>query len=110
MGKTKKVIADIISEELKLPLHTGRQFIQRVLDLISDDIVYTGRIELRDFGAFVTAIVPAHTTTHPGTGQPVHIPARKLVRFRASAKLRDRMNPEKPALSPTRKKPRKKKP
>ena len=94
MGKTKKVIADTISKELDLPLATGRQFLQRVLDLICDDIVYTGRIELRDFGVFTTAVIAAHTTTHPGTGKPVKIPRRKLVRFRASAKLKKRLNPK----------------
>jgi nucleoid DNA-binding protein len=109
MGKTKKVIADTISEELRLPLRTGRKFLQRVLDIISDDIVNTGRSELREFGAFVTAIIPAHTTIHPGTGKPVQIPARKLVRFRASARLRHRMNPEKPASPPVRKLRKKKK-
>jgi nucleoid DNA-binding protein len=94
MGRTKKVIADTISKELDLPLATGRQFLQRVLDLITDDIVYTGRIELRDFGVFTTAVIPAHTTTHPSTGKPVKIPRRKLARFRASARLKKRLNPK----------------
>lgn len=93
MGRTKKVIADTISKELDLPLTTGRQFLQRVLDLISDDIVYTGRIELRDFGVFTTAVIPAHTTIHPATGKPVKIPKKKIVRIRASAKLKKRLNP-----------------
>lgn len=95
MGRTKKVLADTISEELDLPLAIGRQFIQRVLDLISDDIVYTGRVELREFGTFITAWMPAHTTTHPATGKPVTIPKRKLVRFRASEQLKGRINPRK---------------
>jgi len=93
MGRTKKVIADTISKELDLPLATGRQFLQRVLDLVSDDIVYTGRVELRDFGVFTTAVIPVHTTIHPSTGKPVKIPKRKLARFRASARLKKRLNP-----------------
>lgn len=97
MGRTKKVIADTISKELDLPLVTGRKFLQRVLDLISDDIVYTGRIELREFGVFTTATVPAHTTTHPVTGAPVQVRERKRARFRESAKLKSRLNPPKPA-------------
>ena len=63
MGRTQKVIADTISKELELPQRVGRRFLQRVLDLVADDIVYTRRIELRGLGTFSVTIRPPVETT-----------------------------------------------
>lgn len=102
MGRTQQVIADTVSKELDLSQRVGRRFLQRVLDLVIDDIVYTGRIELRGLGVFVTVIRPGYTTIHPITGKPIHIPKKKIIRFRTSLSLRRRLNPTKP--KPARKK------
>jgi nucleoid DNA-binding protein len=95
MGRTQKVIADIIAKELELPQKTGRVFVQRVIDLISDDIVYTGRIELRGLGSFEVIKKPPQIIHHPSTGKPISIPAHKVVDYRASSVLKKRLNKNK---------------
>ena len=94
MGHTQKALADIVSKELKLQRDTGRQFLERVIDLIADDIVYTGRIELRGLGAFTVGVRPPVHTNHPATGNPVTVPSKKVVRFRTSSQIRSRLNPK----------------
>ena len=93
MGRQINVISDQLAEELGLPQRTCRRLIQRLLEEIQDDIVNTGRIEFRGLGTFSVTTKPAHNTEHPGTGQPVHIPAKKKVNYRSAKALRERLNP-----------------
>lgn len=93
MGRHQRVIADAVAQELELPLRVGRKFLQRVLDLVADDIVFTGRLELRGLGTFTVNVRPARKTTHPKTGKPVLIPEKKGVVYRSSVAIRRRLNP-----------------
>ena len=93
MGRQINVISDQLAEELDLPQRTCRRLIQRLLEEIQDDIVNTGRLEFRGLGTFAVKEKPGHTTEHPGTGQPVYIPAKKLVEYRSAKALRERLNP-----------------
>lgn len=104
MGHTQKTIADIISKELDLPQRTGRKFLQRVIDIIADDIVFTGNSQIRGLGTFnVTEKHPVQTT-HPQTGNPVTISQKKILHFRTSSQIRRRLNPPKPGTRKTREK------
>jgi integration host factor subunit beta len=94
MGHTQTSIADTVSKELELPLRVGRHFLQRVLDIICDDIVYTGEVRFRGLGSFSVKTRPPVDTTHPGTGEPIHIPKKKILHFRTSESLRKRLNPK----------------
>ena len=106
MGRTQRVIAETISKELKLDRSVGKRFLQRVIDLIADDIVFTGRFELRGVGIFYTTRRPAVHTIHPATGKPVLIPEKKILRFRSSAAIRRRLNTLKKKKPPVKKAPR----
>lgn len=97
MGRTQKVLADTISHELELPIRTGRRFLQRVLDLVADDLVYTGRSELRGLGTFAVHTRPGRLIHHPGTGQTIQVPPKKTVRFRTSKAVSRRLNPKEPS-------------
>jgi integration host factor subunit beta len=103
MGHTQKTIADIISKELGLPQRTGRKFLQRVIDIIADDIVFTGRSEIRGLGTFNITEKPPVQTTHPETGNPVTISQKKILHFRTSSQIRRRLNPSKPGTRKTAK-------
>ena len=103
MGHTQKTIADKISKELGLPQRTGQKFLQRVIDIIADDIVFTGKSEIRGLGTFNVTEKPPVQTTHPATGNPVHIPEKKILHFRTSLQIRRRLNPTKPGTGKTAK-------
>lgn len=106
MGRTQRVIADTVAQELNIPLRLGRRFLQRVIDIIADDIVYTGKVEIRGLGVFAITKRPAHKTKIPGTDNPVTIPEKKIAEFRASAAIRRRLNPSKSIASALKKKKR----
>lgn len=90
--RTKRIIADTISRELGLELRDGRAFLERVLEIIADDMVYVGRVELRGLGTFQATERKSRVTRHPRTGEPITIPARWVVTFRGGKKLRARLD------------------
>src|ERR1017187_4125715 len=92
MGRTEKQLADAISKELKLTILMGRAYMTRLLELIREDLHTSGRSELRGLGTFAVHNRPARDTVHPKTGKPVHIPARKAIRYRASKDVKDLIN------------------
>lgn len=96
MGRNQKQLADQISKEMDLTIRQGRHFVTRLLELIQEDLVGTGRCELRGFGTFATFMRPARDSVHPVTGEPVHIEARKSVRYRTSKELKEKLNPPAP--------------
>jgi len=95
MGHTQNALANIISKEFKLPVRTGREILQKVLDIVADDIVYTGRMELNGIGTFSISKRPSETINHLHTGQPITIPGKKILTFRSSKTIRRRLNPPK---------------
>lgn len=95
MGHTQNALADKIAKELDLPRYKGRAFLDRILETIADDIVYTGRMELKGIGTFSVNERPAQTISHPATGQAIEVPEKKILRFRGSKAIRQRLNPDK---------------
>lgn len=96
MGHTQNALADKISKELELSRQKGRKFLDRILETIADDIVYTGRIELKGIGTFTTTERPEQVINHPVTGQTIEVPEKKILRFRSSKTIRQRLNPDRP--------------
>ncbi len=92
MGKTEKQLADEISGELGLTVRTGREFVKQLLELIRQDLLETGRSELRGLGTFAVHVRPARDTVHPSTGKPVHIAEKRAIRYRASKAIKDMLN------------------
>jgi nucleoid DNA-binding protein len=101
MGHTQHAISDIISKELQVPVLLARQIIQKFLDIVADDIVYTNEIKIRGLGTLYVTVRPAMETTHPVTGKPVFIPEKKTLRLKTSSSLKKRLNP--PGKKKTRK-------
>ena len=96
MGGNQKQLADQIADEMKLSVRQGRAFVSRMLELIQLDLVEHGRCELRGLGTFAVFERPERHTTHPVTGEPVVIHARRGVRYRSSKKLKELLNPTEP--------------
>lgn len=87
-----RVLADQISQKLGIPLRTGRLFLQELIDGVSADLKDTGRVEIRGLGTFNVYRRPERRTKHPKTGEPVVIPSSLSIRYRTSARLRQRLN------------------
>jgi len=94
MTLTQKEIADVLGKEFKLSVRESQAVVTRVLQLIKDRLVSAddARCELRGLGVLATFVRPARDTFHPVTGEPVHIPERRGVRYRCGKELKDALN------------------
>ena len=50
------------------------------------------RIEVRGFGSFDLHHSTPRLGRNPGTGEPLHIPVKTVVHFKAGKQMRDRVN------------------
>jgi nucleoid DNA-binding protein len=101
MGRTEKELADAISEQVNISERAGREFTQKLLEAIADDLVTTGRVELRGLGIIALSTRKARTIRHPKTGKIMKIPQTRFVRFRASIDIRRRLNHKPSKLTPS---------
>ncbi len=70
--------------------------IEGILEGISRELVSGGRIEIRGFGTFKVEQRASRDAINPQTGERIRIPAKKAAVFRASGKLKSKLNPSKP--------------
>ena len=78
---TKNDLAISIAQETKLRQMDVKNVIQLTLDHIIDILATKGRIELRNFGVFQVKERKARMARNPKTGEPVPVPARRVVKF-----------------------------
>ena len=66
--------------------------IDRVLSSIEEELISTGRVELRGFGSFSLVIRRRKPARNPRTGELVEVPERVGVRFRLSETITARLS------------------
>jgi len=95
---TKRDIVKAVAEKTALTQAQTAEVVQLALDLISDAIVAERRMELRNFGVFEVRERAPRKARDPRTGRTMEVPARRVVVFRASQCLEDRVG----ALPPSK--------
>ena len=67
-----------------------QEAVDRILGLLADALAAGDRIELRNFGSFGLHEISARQGRNPKTGEPVAVPSKKRVHFKASRDMRTR--------------------
>ena len=86
---TKKHLVDIIAGETKLPRSDVQRVVQGVLDQLIEAVRDGKRVELRDFGVFEVKSRAARTAQNPKTLEPVPVPPKMAVRFKAGRLMKE---------------------
>ena len=63
-----------------------------ILTLVSESLVRTDRVELRNFGTFSTRTREKHISRNPKTGTSILVQAKNHPYFRASKYLKESLN------------------
>lgn len=66
---------------------TVENVVETMLNVMKEELQANGQITLKEFGTFQVKMAAAKTGRNPKTGEPVAIPARKVVKFKASKSL-----------------------
>ena len=89
---TKPELVDMIAEESGLTKKDTKKFIDAFMTVVSDTLVKEEPIFLKGFGAFEIRQRAAREYINPTTKEMVLRPTRKMLGFKASQLLKNRLN------------------
>ena len=90
MNKSELVAA--IAEQTELSKKDAEKALASFIDVVSDELAKSGKIQLVGFGTFDVAERSAREGRNPQTGATMNIPASKAPRFKAGKALKDAVN------------------
>jgi DNA-binding protein HU-beta len=85
MNKTEFIIA--VAEKAGLSKSDTKKAIEAFVETVSSELQKGGKVALLNFGSFSVSEKAARNGVNPKTKEPISIPARKAVRFKAGAEL-----------------------
>lgn len=92
MSLTKAGIIKNIRQETGLPKHKSEHAVACVLEIIKDTLASGEDVLISGFGKFCVFDKAERRGRNPATGTALMLPARRVVTFKCSGKLRDRCN------------------
>ena len=85
MNKTEFINA--VAEKSGLSKVGAKKAVEAFVETVSSELKEGGKVALLGFGSFSVAEKSARKGVNPKTKQPIEIPARKSVKFKAGAEL-----------------------
>ena len=92
MALTKIIIAEKIQNELNLPRTVSYDVMEEFLEIMKETIANGEDIMISGFGKFCVNEKKARKGRNPSTDKEMTLPARRVVTFKCSGKLRDLIN------------------
>ena len=88
---TRADLTDAVHRETGLPRRDAAALVNMAIEVIAERLSAGERVTISGFGSFRVRDKRAREGRNPKTGEPAPIPARCVVTFRTSAKLRERI-------------------
>ncbi len=95
---TKKELIERIAQRCGLTRAQTRAVVQMFLDEIIAELGRKNRIEFRDFGVFEIQMRAPRTARNPRTREPVPVPAKPGVRFKAGRLMKQTVERDIPEI------------
>ena len=92
MGLTKKDIVDQIQNEIGFPKYQSVEITESLLELIKASLESGDDVLVSGFGKFCVKEKAERKGRNPATGEDAILPARRVVTFKCSGKLRDKVS------------------
>lgn len=89
---TRADLAEAVYENVGLSRSECGKLVEQILDEMSDALVHQGALKLSSFGSFAVRQKSERIGRNPKTGVEVPITPRKVVVFKASHVLKDKIN------------------
>ena len=90
---TKADIIDAICDEIGFSKRESVRIAETMLDIIKETLENGENVKLSGFGSFNIQHKRARLGRNPQTGEPMTISARRILSFKASNVLREKLNP-----------------
>jgi integration host factor subunit beta len=91
---TRSELVILVAE--RLPYLTQKDagiIVDTIFNSMVESLAQGERIEIRGFGSFAVKHRDTREGRNPKTGEPVHIPAKRLPHFKIGKELYERINP-----------------
>ena len=92
MALTKNVIIEPFQAQLGFPKNQSAEITESLLELIKASLESGDDVLVSGFGKFCVNDKKARKGRNPATGEDAILPARRVVTFKSSGKLRDKVN------------------
>ena len=92
MTLTKAQMVESVQNQTGLPRNRSSEIIETLLEIIKSTLTSGEDVLISGFGKFSVNEKKARRGRNPATGEDMMLEARKVVTFRCSGKLRDKIN------------------
>ena len=92
MALTKIQIVESIHNQIGLPKNKSTEIVETLLEIIKSTLGSGEDVLISNFGKFCVKEKAERKGRNPATGDDLMLEPRKVVTFRCSGKLRDRIN------------------
>lgn len=89
---TRAQLAEAVYQEVGLSRSESAELVDAVLNEIVESLLQEGTVKISAFGTFAVREKGQRVGRNPKTGEEVPIPPRRVLVFRASQVLKDRIN------------------
>jgi|TARA_R110002126_G_scaffold13118_3_gene56603 integration host factor subunit alpha len=89
---TRADLAEVLYEEVGLSRAESAEFVDDILNEVSDALVEGENVKISSFGSFTLRDKKQRIGRNPKTGEEVPITPRRVLIFRASHILKEKMN------------------
>lgn len=89
---TRSDIADIVSRKINLPKHESAELVESMIGHIANNLITGDTVKLAGFGVFSTREKGERPGRNPKTGEFATVGARRVLVFKSSKHLKDRVN------------------
>ena len=91
MTVTKMELANILFDELGLNKREAKEFVELFFEEIRSALENGDNVKFSGFGSFSVRDKPQRPGRNPKTGEEVPVSARRVVTYKASQKIKDRV-------------------
>jgi integration host factor subunit alpha len=92
MTLTKAHIVESLQNHLGLTRKKSVETVETLLGIVKNTLASGDDVLISGFGKFCVKAKQERKGRNPATGEPIMLEPRKIVTFRCSGKLRDRIN------------------
>ena len=92
MTLTKIQIVESINNEIGIPKNKSTEIVETLLEIIKRTLASGEDVMISNFGRFCVKEKSERKGRNPATGEDLMLEPRKVVTFKCSGKLRDRVN------------------
>jgi len=92
MALTKAQLVEFIQNQTGLPKNRSSEIVENLLEIIKDTLISGEDVLISNFGKFCVNHKDERRGRNPATGDAMMLAPRKVVTFKFSGKLRDKIN------------------